>query len=66
MRLMIGGRSMRIKPLRILAAALLLVVGVEIWGITHVPTYETELAAAKAAYNDALRENRMLIDELTK
>lgn len=48
------------KPLRILAAILLLVVGVEIWGITRTPTYDTELAAAKAAYNDALREYRAL------
>ena len=57
---------MRIRPLRLLAVVLLLIVGAEIYGITHVPTYETELAAARAAYTDALRENRMLIDELTK
>lgn len=54
------------KPFRILAAVLLLIVGVEIWGITHTPTYETELAEARAAYTDALREHRMLIDELNK
>ena len=54
------------KPFRLLAAILLLIVGVEIWGITHTPTYDTELAEARAAYNDALWEHRMLIDELNK
>lgn len=57
---------MRIKPLRLLAAVLLLIVGAEIYGILHTPTYETELAAAKAVYTDALRENRMLIEQLSE
>ena len=52
--------------MRLLAVVLLLIIGAEIYGITHVPTYETELAAARAAYNDALRENRMLIEQLNK
>lgn len=54
------------KPFRILAAVLLLIVGVEVWGIAHTPTYESELAVARAEYNDALREHRMLIDALNK
>lgn len=49
-----------VKPLRIVAAVLLLVVGVEVWGITHTPTYEVELANAKAAYEAALKEYREL------
>ena len=48
------------KPLRIVAAVLLLVVGVEVWGITHTPTYDRELAEAKAAYEAALNEYKVL------
>lgn len=54
------------KPFRILAAVLLLIVGVEIWEICHTPTYDEELVAVKATYEAALREHRMLIDELNK
>ena len=48
------------KPLRIVAAVLLLVVGVEVWGIMHTPTYDWELAEAKAAYEAALSEYKVL------
>lgn len=48
------------KPLRIVAAVLLLVVGVEVWGIMHTPTYDRELAEAKAAYEAALNEHKVL------
>jgi len=49
-----------VKPLRIVAAVLLLVVGVEVWGIMHTPTYDRELSEAKAAYEAALKEYREL------
>ena len=48
------------KPLRIVAAVLLLVVGVEVWGIMHTPTYDKELAEDKAAYEAALNEYKVL------
>lgn len=51
---------MRIKPFRILAAILLTILAVEVYGIVTTPTYAVELAAAKAAYASALAENMAL------
>ena len=48
------------RPFRILAAFLLLIVGAEIAAILRTPTYSAELVAAKAAYEQALAENRAL------
>ena len=48
------------RPFRILAAIMLLVVGAEIAAIINTPTYSAELAAAKAAYEAALKENKVL------
>ena len=51
------------KPLRLLAAILLLIVAAEIIGILHTPTYGAELDAAKAAYETALAEHEALKKE---
>lgn len=51
---------MRIKPFRVLAAILLAILAIEVYGICHIHTYEKELAAAKAAYASALAENMVL------
>lgn len=48
------------RPFRVLAAILLLIVGAEIYGICHTPTYDAELSAAKAAYETALAEYKAL------
>lgn len=48
------------RPFRLLAAILLLVVGAEIAAILRTPTYSAELAAAKAAYETALAEHETL------
>lgn len=53
-------------PLRVIAAVLLLIVGAEIYGICHTPTYSVELANAKAAYQVAMSENRALLAALGK
>lgn len=54
------------KPFRILAAILLLIVGSEIIAILRTPTYSAELAAAKAAYHQAESENRALTAALER
>ena len=51
------------RPLRLLAALLLLVLAAEIWGICNTPTYGAELDAAKAAYETALAEHEALKKE---
>ena len=43
-----------IKPFRIAALILLLIIGIEIYGITHTPTYENELRKAKETYENLL------------
>ena len=43
-----------IKPFRIAALILLLIIGSEIYGITHTPTYENELRKAKETYENLL------------
>lgn len=48
------------RPFRILAAILLLIVGAEIAAILNTPIYSAELEAAKAAYEDALAEHETL------
>lgn len=48
------------RPFRILAAILLLIVGAEIIAILNTPTYSAELAAAKAAYEEAYAEHETL------
>lgn len=48
--------------LRRMAVILAIVAAVEIIGILMTPTYEQELAAAKAAYRAAESENLMLQD----
>lgn len=51
----------KIRPLRITAAILALIVAGEIYGILNTPTYEKELAEAKAAYHAAAFENHVLL-----
>ena len=51
------------RPLRLLAALLLLVLAAEICGILHTPTYGAELEAARAAYETALAEHEALKKE---
>ncbi len=51
---------MKIKPFRVTAAILLVILAAEAYGICHTPTYEKELAEAKAAYESALAENRAI------
>ena len=48
------------KPFRILAAILMIMIAAEIYGIMQTPTYDAELKEAKAAYEDALKENMVL------
>ena len=50
----------KLKPFRILAAILMMIVAAEIYGICHTPTYSTELTEARAAYTEALAENTAL------
>ena len=53
-------------PLRVIAAVLLLIVGAEIYGICHTPTYSVELASAKLAYQAAMLEHQDLLRALGK
>ena len=48
------------KPFRLLAALLLLILAAEIWGICHTPDYDAELAEAKKAYETVLAEHEAL------
>jgi hypothetical protein len=57
---------MKIRPLRITAAILALIVAGEIYGILNTPTYEKELAEAKAAYHAAAFENHVLLSAMGK
>lgn len=59
-------RLVKRYPLRALAAALLVIVGAEIWGICHTPTYGAELAQARAEYGAAAAENLVLRRALGK
>lgn len=48
------------RPFRILAAVLLLIVAAEVWGITHIDTHEDELRDAQLRYEQAVALNKAL------
>lgn len=54
------------RPFRVAAAILLLILAGEVYAITRTPTYEKELAFAKARYESALRENKRLTQTLNQ
>lgn len=51
---------MKKYPFCVAAAILLLILAGEVYAITRTPTYDAELAFAKAQYESALRENSFL------
>lgn len=58
--------GVRVRPFRLLAAVLCLIVFFMLFAILSVPTYERELAAAKEAYQQAAAENERLTQALDR
>ena len=54
----------RVRPFRLLAVLLSLIVFFLLFAILSTPTYEQELAMAKEAYHSAAMENTRLREEL--